>query len=220
MNESHQQLAILGLDRQATEFYQRYLQEYLEGHETTLKNSTAHVFKADFEELNPYLPDNYAELVPRLEKILGEIDLQNCRALLIPNITLHTILPRVNLDPKFRNRIINPISCALDYLQQCKLGEITLAATRHTMLGTQLSDFFSSNGIRIQVPAAQDVQLIDAIRLRVFTKGAEQALTNQLRQVLSRYPHVLLACTELSMLNDDEVFMDMARMQIQAAASA
>jgi len=212
LKQGPRHILLLGLGEHATAFYQQYLICLADGaeHELTLKT-------LDFAELNAFLPDKYQQLCPRLEKELAQLDWKSFDALLIPNITLHAAIDRLNLPAEYSKKLIHPVSATLDLLQQKKIDRITLAATRHTMQSHQLSTYFSHKGIEVKRPETDDMQRIDDIRLEVFEAGFSENAERELTAILRKYQNPLLACTELSLLNRGETFLDMGRCQLHRA---
>ena len=97
------------------------------------------------------------------------------------------------------------------------IKHITLAGTRHTMQSEQLSDYFTARKMKVGFPSPQDIQALDEIRLNVFTNGFSAKEKEKMETLLSKYAYVVLACTELSLLNTDRQFIDLARLHIESA---
>ena len=123
----------------------------------------------------------------------------------------------MDLPEATRNRIISPITAGIEAMEARGIHKITLAGTRHTMRSDQLSDYFTEKEIEVEFPDEEDIQALDRIRLAVYSRGFTEELAAEMTETLSSYKHVLLACTELSILNREKQFSDMVRLQIQAA---
>jgi len=102
-------------------------------------------------------------------------------------------------------------------LKAQEIEEITLVGTRHTMQSDQLAGFFESRGITVKFPETDDISALDALRLQVFEEGFSKGAKKEMDKILSRYDNPVLACTELSILNRESQFIDLARLQIAAA---
>ncbi len=201
----------------ATRFYQQELQKQIGDAPIDLT-----LQPWDFEAINACLPDNFHSLSPLLLAALETLDWNSFDVLLIPNITLQTQIDRLSLTAQQSRKIVHPVPVMLQELQARKISSITLAATRHTMKSHQLSTYFSHKGIEVKRPRPEDMLSIDALRLQVY-EGSDpevlEVLKERLTQILQPYPNVLLACSELSLLNPEARYLDLCRSQIKAAVA-
>lgn len=216
MNKHPPLIAMPVLGEQATGFYQAQLHG-LYGARHDHAPCPLLLVETDFERLNAGLPDNYHLLTPLLGSLLEKLEISGATLYLLPNITLHAALDRLALDNQDKARIVNPIHCGIHALLDRGIGNITLAGTRHTMRSKQLSGYFEAKGITVTFPDADTITALDALRQAVFSNGYSRGLKSDMEKLLSPYENVVLACTELSMLNNDEDFIDLARLQIMDA---
>lgn len=213
MNNNSKLIGLLLLGKQASQFY-------LETLKALWTNSTACpvvTVDTEFERINANLPDKYAALKPLLGRMLEDLEESGSTIYLVPNITLHAALDRLDMSEETRTRIVHPIEAGLDALEDRGIKRITLAGTRHTMQSDQLSDYFIARNIKVDLPSPQDIQTLDEIRLNVFTNGFSAKEKEKMQSLLSKYECVVLACTELSLLNTDRQFIDLARLHIESA---
>jgi aspartate racemase len=210
-NSKHIGLPLLG--KQASQFY-------LETLDALWTNSTACpvvTLDVEFERINANLPDKYAALKPLLGCMVEDLEDSGSTIYLVPNITLHAALDRLELSEDTRARIVHPIEAGLDALEAGGIKHITLAGTRHTMQSNQLADYFTARKIKVDFPSSQDIQALDKIRLNVFANGFSVKEKEKMDSVLSKNTCVVLACTELSLLNTDRQFIDLARLHVESA---
>lgn len=180
-----------------------------------------HLVVTDFEQINANLPENYPALFPLLETLMVQLEATPATMYLVPNITLHTAFATMNLEKNLLNRLINPIDCCISFLKDKCISRITLVGTRHTMQSKQLAGFFEHGGIAVDFPAMNDIETLDSIRLQVFYEGYSPAANHAMTECLAGYDNVVLACTELSLLNrtgsaSGSRVIDMARLQLSA----
>lgn len=213
MNNSPKHIGLPLLGKQASQFY-------LETLNTLWANSTVCpvvTVETEFERINDNLPDKYAALKPLLGCMLEDLEETGSTIYLVPNITLHAALDRLEMSEETRVRIAHPIEAGLDLLEAEGIQHITLAGTRHTMQSDQIADYFTARKMKVDFPSPQDIQALDEIRLNVFANGFTAKEKQKMDSVLSKYECVVLACTELSLLNTDKQFIDLARLHIESA---
>lgn len=216
MKEASHKIALIRLGVQASEFYEKILRqqcEKIQGHAP----STVEVIEADFDTINRHLPDNFIALKPLLLNMLSSFDLQEFSAVLIPNITLHTMIDRLNIEDALMNKLIHPIKAGIGLLNEHEINRITLFGTRHTMQTDQLARYFRESGITVDSPSPQHIRQIDDIRLQVYDSGYKEDLSEELHSVATLYEKPVLACTELSLLNTDERLTDLSRIHLLEA---
>lgn len=214
MIPSKKQILLPALGTVATRFYQQEFQKLIGDAPIGLKFQTW-----DFDAINACLPDNFQSLAPLLLTAFEALDWDSFDALVIPNITLQTQIDRLPLSAQQSRKIVHPVPVMLQELQAQRISSITLAATRHTMKSHQLSTYFSHKGIEVKRPRPEDILSIDALRLQVFEGADPESLQGRLSQILQAYPNVLLACSELSLLNPEARYLDLCRAQIKAAVA-
>ena len=213
MNKSTKHIGLPLLGKQASQFYMETLNA-LWTNPTACPVATVDV---DFERINANLPDKYAALKPLLGCMLEDLEDSGATIYLVPNITLHAALDRLDMPEETRARIAHPIEAGLDALEAEGIQHITLAGTRHTMQSNQLADYFTARKIKVDFPSPQDIQALDEIRLDVFANGFSVKEKEKMDSVLSKNTCVVLACTELSLLNTDRQFIDLARLHVESA---
>lgn len=216
MNKPEKQIAMPVLGEQATDFYQAELNR-LYGLNHDHQPCPLLRVETVFERINACLPDNYAALAPLLNSLFEKLAESNAAVYLFPNITLHAAIDRLQLPDGERTRLVSPLQCAIAELSNSGIGTITLVGTRHTMQSDQLAGYFVKKGIEVCFPEADDIRDLDGLRLQVFAEGYSASLKADMERLLAGYDKVVLACTELSMLNKDMTFIDLARLQMAAA---
>lgn len=210
------QIAMPVLGAGASDFYRAELdrlhaQHHGDGPSPVLAVAT------DFAAINANLPDNYPALLPLLDTLFNNLAATGAPLYLLPNITLHSAVDRLHLPATERAKIVHPLACAIAALQARHIERITLAGTRHTMASSQLAGYFVACGITVDFPGGTVIDALDALRLAVFEHGVTPTLKEEMGTLLSIYDNVVLACTELSMLNTADIYIDVARLQMAAA---
>lgn len=217
MNKLGRQIAMPMLGEQASGFYQTELNRlYGLGHNRQ-ETCPLQLVAMDFERLNANLPDNYAALNPLLDTLFEKLEATGSAVYLLPNITVYAAVDRLDLPSKEYAKIVHPLACAISAFRAAGITRITLAGTRHTMQSGQLADYFEEKQFYVDFPGADDIQSLDSLRLKVFASGYSESLKAEMEKLLACYDNTVLACTELSMLNRDASFIDLARLQMAAA---
>lgn len=221
---SKHRLGLLGLGCRATTFYLQDLNQRHHQKFGGFGTCPLILVNTDFDQINPYLPDNFDRLEPLLAQYLK--DFPACDSLVIPNISLHETLDRISERISSKTHYVHPVEHSVDFIKsKAHDGESALIlGTRHSMNSTYLKHAFRANGIELITPNAEIQDIVDSLRRRAFDRqeSANDVLAyRRLVMDLSKTQAVLIACTELSLLTKfDEVnVFDMARIQLKAAYS-
>ena len=208
---------ILGLGRVSTTYYFNEIQRRYELLHDEFSTCNLLLYQIDFQEINPFLPDNFENLIPKIESYFDQISKMEISHLLVPNITLHETLDKIDLPFE----IYHPIDLTLNHLLEKAISEIYIFGTLYTMNGKYISEKFAQKAVKILKPTAADQTWIDGSRKAVYDEmqTADEVIHFQnLIQKYSEKSPVLLACTELSVFSpkDNPACIDMAELQIEA----
>lgn len=207
---SSRKIGLLGLGRRATDFYLQHLphdREHLQ------------LIELDFDsDINPYLPSNELMLDGKLRTELERF--ADVDAILIPNITLHETLDRIDPDGS-RFPVAHAVRETLDFLASKQVETITLFGSLYTMNAESLKNQFEPRGIQLNPPAEKHQVIIDKLREAVYAGGETQDALDEYQQLIDHYGKasvVVLACTELSLVTSEQkIVIDMARVSIDRA---
>ena len=218
MNSKDKKIGLPTLGTQVTRFYRESLEELFQSTNPDKTSIKVVETDVDFKLMNSFLPDGFTELMPLLENTFLDLKNRGADIFLIPNITLHAAIDQMVLPKEISQKIIHPITLGIEKLDAENIKMITLIGTRHTMRSSLISSYFEHQGIKVNTPTANDIQILDRIRTKVFESGASKKLIKKMQEVLSHYEHNVLACTELSMLNlltNSNNNIDLAKLQIE-----
>lgn len=176
------------------------------------------IHQVDFESINEHLPFGFEILKPIVEMHI--LDLYNLGVdnIVIPNMTLHLTIDRINLLAKVKDKIVHPFKETIQQLKEKGVQEITLLGTRHTMQSDLIQEYFQDEKIDLHTINQKDLVAIDELRMKVYEQGASDTLAKELNGLSSNYPNPVLMCTELSLINSD--FVDAINCQIQAVINS
>ena len=217
MKEDSVSRGILGLGAISTAFYLKEIhKKYQERNE---EFSTCHfvMYQIDFQEINPFLPNQFDILIRRIKSYLNEISELGISKLLIPNITLHETLDQIEIPLQ----ICHPIDLTLKDLEENKISEVYLFGTLYTMNSQYLNSKFSEKNIKILKPISSDQNRIDDFRKLVYMEKETSAEIEDFQNLIWKYSEkkpVIIACTELSIysLKENPSCIDMMDLQIEA----
>lgn len=196
-------------------FYEQTLADlYQRKHASSLQDSLLFI-DTDFNSINKHLPDQFEALFPLLLTLFSDFNRDDIDSILIPNITLHSAIDKLELSPVIKAKINHPILIGIQSLKSRNITEITLAGTRHTMQSEQLSSYFETAGINVHRILATDITSLDKIRIKVYETGFSELLMKEMQNILNKYSNVVIACTELSILNRENDYHDLTRLQIE-----
>lgn len=207
---TEKKIGLLGLGRRATDFYLQYLPH---------DSDHLHIVEVDFDnDINPYLPNNELMLDGRLRTELERFE--GVDAILIPNITLHETLDRIDPDGG-RYAVVHAVRETIAHLQKASVQRVTIFGSLHTMNAPELRSQFERGGIQVNCVSEEDQSTIDDFRKTVYTGGETADDLDSYQQLLDTYKAsscVVLACTELSLATpEQEGVVDMARVSLMRA---
>ncbi|MGS0747949.1 hypothetical protein [Halpernia sp. GG3] len=207
---------ILGLGVFSTEYYLGEIQRQFKVGNEEYSTCPYLLYQIDFQELNPFLPNQFSTLKPKIEAILNTVSGLGITNLLVPNITLHETLDKIGSTVK----LYHPINLMIDYLIKNKISKITLFGTLYTMNSDYLKQKFSDNNIVLILPTKKDQEWLDDFRKDVFNQTYIQKQIEIYHNLIKEYSELMpvgIACTELSVfaLKDNSFCIDMANLQIE-----
>lgn len=210
-------LVVVGLGQAATAWYVSELHRRYALHRDPWSTCPLTLHQLDFQTINPHLPAGYEALKPLLTQVCQDLRAYAPEAVLVPNITLHATLDRLDA---VTWEWVHPVPLATEVLRS---GPAYILGTRHTWGQGYLPDAFEGAGIAPLEPPAHVVALNDALRLDVdagtATDHQVQAWALEVVKLAAEAP-VVLACTELSMAASSlqlENTVDLADLQLNAA---
>lgn len=207
---------ILGLGKESTMYYLNQIQEKFKENNESYSTCPFLMYQIDFQEINPFLPDQFSILIPKLKVYFEQISELGITKFLVPNITLHKTLDQID----FPFQICHPVDLTLKELVKRNCSEIILFGTVYTMNSTYMSRKFSGQNIKVSIPSTKDQNEIDDFRKVVFERKETSAEILHFQNLIRKYSEknpVVIACTELSIYAPKNTFtcIDMADLQIE-----
>ena len=207
---------ILGLGSFSTQYYLGEIQRKYKERNKEFSTCPYVLYQINFQEINPFLPNLFSVLQPKIESILNEISNLGIEELLVPNITLHQTLDKIESKAK----LFHPVNLTIDYLLKNKISKITLFGTLYTMNSAYLKEKFSENKIEIILPFNENQLFLDDFRKKVFNQTHTEIEVEAYQDLIKEYSvenPVVIACTELSVfaLKNYANCIDMADLQIE-----
>lgn len=207
---------ILGLGSASTQYYLNAIHEEFRNNSDEFSTYPLLLYQIDFQKLNPFLPNQFSELIPKLEDYLSKILQLGISELLIPNITLHETLDQMELPLQ----IYHPVDLTLKYLKQNKISKVFLFGTLYTMNSDHQKNKFLAEGISLLKPGESDQKWLDDFRKKVYNKKESPKEIGDFQNLIKKYSKenpVVIGCTELSLyaLRNTPSCIDMANLQIE-----
>lgn len=214
-------IAILGLGSESTLHYIDALNQKYNAIFGAYSTCPFVMHNVDFNTINIYLPDNYKAIEPILKKHLDGLNSSEIKRILIPNITLHKCIDKMDLDAELVNKICHPLKLLKAYFKNNKVKNFVVFGTKHSMVSNYFKDYtLQAKQVNI---SNSDLNTLENLRNNVYKKGLTAANKKILRQLIDKYDgttKVIIACTELSLLlkkNKIKHCIDLADMQINSA---
>ena len=195
-----EQLIILGLGARSTLFYQEKLHELYFCKKGGYSTFPFILKQLDFNSINPYLPNNTSVIAPILQRELKDYNRAEVK-LLVPNITIHKILDRI----EFNLQIIHPYELLNKELENSKLSNLVFFGTKFTNNDSYIASYIKDRSI--EKLRDDEVLFLDDLRKNVYanTENNEDIIIyNKLIEKYSENYIVIIACTELSIINSSK----------------
>ena len=211
-------LGVLGLGSYSTLFYIKTLNAMYNKKYGGFSTCPFKLLNVDFDAINKLLPNTSNALDTIVKTHLNTLDALKVDNILVPNITLHETIDRLQI----KTNVIHAIQETISKITGNNHVKVTIFGTLYTMQSNYLTSQFTAQSINIIKASDADMQLIDNLRIAVYNGDANPKQLNIFNDLLNKYTKngiVVLACTELSVINtsNSKLVYDMARIQIQAA---
>ena len=207
---------VLGLGAVSTAFYLKEIHRKYQEKNDQFSTCPLLVYQIDFQEINPFLPNQYEVLIPKLKETLKEITTLGITILLIPNITLHETLDQI----KIPLEICHPVDLTLKHLNDNQISEVYLFGTLYTINSEYLKSRFLAKKVKVLQPVEADQKWIDDFRKKVYQGNETLEEITFFQTLIQKYSEknaVVIACTELSVfsLKENPSCIDMMDLQIE-----
>lgn len=208
---------ILGLGERSTQFYISTLHRLYHEKLGNFHTFPFVLYQVDFNTINPFLPNQFDKLIPELTTILHTISNFNASKYLIPNITLHETLDKIDhqLD------MVHPVQLTIDYCKSNQIDKIALFGSSYTMSSNYIPETLKAEGISTIRPSDEDQLIIDNFRTKTYNDKDSESDFRIYKQLIQKYSNtnpIITACTELSLHHknlDNLNVIDMALLQIE-----
>ena len=209
-------IGVLGLGNRSTLFYINALNERYNQIYKGFSTFPFILYNSNFNEINPFLPNDFVNLEGVLLRHLNEIKRLGIDFLTIPNITLHETFDRL----KFGMLVSHPVKLTIEKLIDNNEKEAVIFGSLYTMQSEHLKSSFEQEGIALFEPSIIDKEFVDQIRQDVYLGLESSSQMNEFNNLIRSYANerpVIIGCTELSimLLENPMNIYDMASLQIE-----
>lgn len=216
MKGSSIEKAILGLGKVSTAYYYERIQEQFNAQNEEFSTCPLLLYQIDFQEINPFLPQNFSVIIPSLENHFKKLSEIGVKKLLVPNITLHETLDQMNLP----FQICHPVNLAIQFLMENNIRETYVFGTLYTMNSAYFQQKIGNQNIKILKPTNEHQNWLDQFRKDVAHESISASQISEFKNLIEEYATknpVLIACTELSIysLKNLPNCIDLADLQIK-----
>lgn len=207
---------VLGLGAASTAFYLQEIHRKFNLKNEEFSTCPLLLYQVDFQEINPFLPNDFLHLMSKIQLIISKVKRLGITKILVPNITLHETLDKIELP----FTMCHPVKLTIKYFKVNKFSKAVLFGTNYTMNSSYLKTHFAAKSIELNLPTAEDQLEIDQFRKKVYLKEESTEDIKKYQSLLNRYASnapVIIACTELSMYSAgiNGNCIDMAELQIE-----
>lgn len=217
MENNTTEKAVLGLGKVSTAYYYDRINANFNRKNSEFSTFPFLLYQIDFQEINPFLPQNFSVLIPKLQKYFIKLSELGVKKLLVPNITLHETLDQMNLP----FQICHPIDLAISFLKENNISEAFVFGSLYSMNSEYFHQKFRSENIKILKPTNDHQNWLDQFRKEVANESVSTSQISEFKNIIEEYATknpVLIACTELSVhsVKDFPNCIDLAELQIKA----
>lgn len=211
-------LAVLGLGSRSTLFYLSELNRLYNNKKGDYSTCPFLLLNTNFNSINTLLPNTSKQLDTVMNGYIKEIAIFNAPYLLIPNITLHETIDRLDITTS----VLHPITLSIKRIKENNWDKVVLFGSLFSMHASYIKDQFLDNGIDVILPKEEDMLFIDDVRKQVYNETESVECIEKYHNLTSIYSAknpVVLSCTELSILKlkGNKNVLDMADLQIEEA---
>ncbi|WP_299247820.1 aspartate/glutamate racemase family protein [uncultured Lacinutrix sp.] len=208
-------LGLLGLGSFSTLFYIKELNALYNAKHGGFSTCPFKMLNVDFNAINNLLPNTSKALDTIVKDSLNKLQNLQIDTIVVPNITLHETIDRLNI----RTNLIHPIEETISRIKESKHANVTIFGTLYTMQSNYITSKFTAQNITILQASKEDMQQIDDLRIAIYNGKETEAQLVIFNKLINKYTKngiVVLACTELSVAYNikNSLVYDMARIQI------
>ena len=211
-------LGILGLGSYSTLYYIEQLNKSYLQKQGGYSTFPFKMLNTNFNKINSLLPNSSSELDQIVAEYIEELESLNINSILVPNITLHETIDRLNIQLP----IHHPVTLTRQKLSDKKIDKVVVFGSNYTMDSAYLKKAFQDEKIELMAPSTSDAEFIDLVRRKVYQQQETPELIQKFNEIVNQYADkyaVIIACTELSVAlraKHKHIF-DMAAIQIESA---
>lgn len=201
MLEGKAHIGILGLGSYSTLYYIERLNQLTQDQKGGYHTCPFKLLNANFNDINPYLPNQFDELKEPTQYYIEALNEMGVDQIIIPNITLHETIDQLGLATGVYDKIVHPLQVIIDVVIKKEIRKMVVFGTRYSMTSDYIKNYFERAGIEIVQPNDEDMDFIDAFRVKVYENETTKKTNEAFGVLLDKYTKhnpVLLACTELS----------------------
>ena len=211
-------LGLLGLGSFSTLFYIKELNAMYNAKHEGFSTCPFKMLNVDFNATNNLLPNTSKVLDAIVKDNLNKLQDLQIDTIVVPNITLHETIDRLNI----KTNLIHPIEETISRVKETKHANVAIFGTLYTMQSNYITSKFTAQNINVLQASKKDKKQIDDLRIAVYNGKETQEQLEMFNKLIIKYTKsgvVVLACTELSVAYNtkNSLVYDMARIQIKKA---
>lgn len=208
-------LGLLGLGSFSTLFYIKELNALYNAKHGGFSTCPFKMLNVDFNAINNLLPNTSKALDTIVKDSLNKLQDLQIDIIVVPNITLHETIDRLNI----KTNLIHPIEETVSRVKESKHANVTIFGTLYTMQSNYIKSKFTAQNTNVLQASKEDMQQIDDLRIAIYNGNETKAQLVIFNKLINKYTKngvVVLACTELSVAYNiqNSLVYDMARIQI------
>ncbi len=196
-------IGVLGLGSRSTLYYLEQLNRNYNQLNGGYSTCPVKLLNADFDEINPYLPSQFSILKPVVKHYLEMLNEMGVERIVVPNITLHETIDRLELGHELKEKLIHPVKEVITELQNRKSSKVCIFGSYYTMTSEYLASKLDPILYEVYSPEEKDKKTIDNCRKKLYEGELNSEDLSALKKIIEKYTQdgvVVLACTELSLV--------------------
>jgi len=198
-----------GMSWESTAHYYVLINKYIQIHLGGLHSAKILMYSVDFAEIEALQQRNqWDEITEIIGEAAGKLEQAGADFIVICTNTIHKITPV--LEPQMKVPLLHIADAAAEALESAGIRKAGLLGTKYTLRDNFYTDKLLVHGIETVIPSEDEIVMLNDIIFEELCVGEIRETSKRTcREIIARLQEdgaeaVILACTELDLLIDQE----------------
>jgi len=220
---SKKYIGLLGLGSETTRYYFKRLNEIYNKIYGDYSTCPIKLLNANFNDINPHLPNGFEAIEEITKDYLKELNNLSVDSILVPNITLHETIDRLELNSEIKDKFIHVLDVLIKRLKDQKIKKVVIFGSKYTMSADYIPNKLKQAEIQVLKAEEKDQLFLDQFRTDIYEGERDSIDQKRFEDLIKKYNSqgsILLACTELSIVSENlnsPTLFDLVNIQLEEA---